>query len=219
LVSRRIEAGAYEIGKEAGDNLTESTLLRAIKTFVSENSESGKRAQAVAAGLLDVEFGSHRVEVGKVFDPSRQFPGDVVVRNKPQAIAPGLLLEAQDSAADNYGTSTVALAYEVRDKPVTANDLYHFVQRVLDHEVKRAVMIAVASQPPLGTEANDAIEWAAKRGVRLYVYLGWEQFLRDSMFRAQDGATPGSTYRAIFQRLAQVEVSSEGVERWELLGG
>lgn len=219
LVSRRTEVGLHEIGTKAGDGLTEYTLLRAIQAFVSENSESGKRAQAVVAGLLDVEFGSPRVEVGKVFDPSRHFAGDVVVKNKSQTVTSGLLLGVQDAASEDYSASTVALAYEVRDKLVTANDLYHFAQRVLDHKGKRAVMVAVAPQPPLETEEkNAAIEWAAERGVRLYVYLGWEQFLRDSLFRAQDDATPGSAYRAIFQRLAQVEVSPEGIKRWELLG-
>lgn len=218
LVSRRVEAELDEIGTEAGDDLTEYKLLHAIQTFVSEDSESGKRAQAVVAGLLDVEFGSPRVEVGKVFDPSRHFAGDVVVKNKSQTVTPGLLLGVQDAASENYSTSTVAISYEVRDKPVTANDLYHFAQRVIDHNGKRAVMVAVAPQPPLvAKETNAAIEWAAKRGVRLYVYLGWEQFLRDSLFRAQDGATAGSAYRAIFQRLVQVEVSPEGIKRWELL--
>jgi hypothetical protein len=218
LVARRVAEEAHEIGEDAGERLTEATLLRAIELFVSENSESGKRAQAVAAGLLDIEFGPERVEVGKVFDPSRHFPGDVVVRNEPAPMAANLLLELEDATTENYGASSLAIAYEVRDKPVTASDLYHFVQRALDHGGRRAVMLAVAPQPSLGADLDAALEWGAKRGVRLHLFLGWRDFLRSSMFRAQEGMTAGAAYRSIFKRLAQLEVSPEGVALWTRLG-
>ncbi|MBN8472943.1 restriction endonuclease, SacI family [Corallococcus exiguus] len=218
LRCRRAEFSAHEIGDKAGDALTEAALLRAIRAFVSENSESGKRAQAVAAGLLDTEFGTDRVVVGKVFDPSRHFPGDVVVRGEPLQATAGPFLELRDDRAQDNDTPAHSLCYEVRDKPVTANDLYHFTHRAMDHGVKRVVMLAVAHQHPLGEEQNDAIAWAAERGVRLYVYLDWERFVRDTMFRAQEGATPGAAYRAIFQRLSDLEVSPQGVNLWESLG-
>lgn len=79
--------------------VTPQGLEKAISSLVGANSEGGKRAQAVVAGLLDVVTGPDRVESGRVNDPSRHYPGDVAVR------------DANDHAKWEK-------AIEVRDKPV-----------------------------------------------------------------------------------------------------
>lgn len=214
LALRRTKKHKHSIGAEAGDGLTESALLRNICTFVSADSESGRRAQAVAAGLFDIIFGRERVDTGRIFDPSRRFPGDIVVKlgsHLETTNAPQPEIEAEP----HY--SPASLACEVRDKPISSNDLYHFVQRVIDHNGTRAVVIAVAPQSPLGREATAAFEWAAERGVRLQLYLGWEKIVRDAMFLAMEGETPGTAYRAIYRRLPEVEVSPAGTIHWESL--
>ncbi|ATB41563.1 hypothetical protein CYFUS_007029 [Cystobacter fuscus] len=214
LLVRKDNTEVHSISKDAGDKLTETTLLRIIQTFVSENSESGKRAQAVAAGLIDTEFGAHRVDVGKIFDPSRKFPGDIIVKDQTDNLITQASNLAQDSASLPYDNPRATLTYEVRDKSVTSEDLYHLARRALDHQVTRAVMLAVANQAPMGAKLNDAIHWSLQRGVRLHMYVGWESFLRDSLFRGRDNTTPGSAYRAIHKRLNQIEVSKEGIKRW-----
>jgi len=75
-------------------------LADTIVEFVRQDSEGGKRAQAVAAGLLDVFVGKGRVLAGRVNDPSRKYPGDVCVRSE-----------------DNQ--EVLVKAFEVRDKPVS----------------------------------------------------------------------------------------------------
>ena len=54
--------------------ITAEGLVRAIVALVQTESESGRRAQAVVAGLMDVFAGPERVESGPVKDPSRVPP-------------------------------------------------------------------------------------------------------------------------------------------------
>ena len=89
-----------------------SALPAAIRALVRENSENGKRAQAVVAGLLDAFAGPDRVESGRINDPSRHHPGDVCVR----------------SAEDR---SRWEKAFEVRDKVVSVSDVRLFTRKCL----------------------------------------------------------------------------------------
>ncbi|MGO7375071.1 restriction endonuclease, SacI family [Rhizobium ruizarguesonis] len=59
--------------------MTPASLATAIQNFVGENSEGGKRAQAVVAGLFDAAFGEGSVESARINDPSCSHPGDVCV--------------------------------------------------------------------------------------------------------------------------------------------
>jgi hypothetical protein len=54
-------------------------LAECIARFVTENSEYGRRAQAIVAGMLDVFAGPQNVVSGRINDPSRHHPGDVCV--------------------------------------------------------------------------------------------------------------------------------------------
>ena len=50
-------------------------LLEAAVQFTDEDSEGGKRGQALAAAAFDLVFDD--VRMGRINDPSRRFPGDV----------------------------------------------------------------------------------------------------------------------------------------------
>ena len=89
---------------------------------MKEDSEGGKRAQAVAAGLLDVLFGPERVITRRVNDPSRDSPGDV-----------GILRPGNGSGIER--------AFEVRDKPVAAPETRRFVRRVAEARIDRAGIV------------------------------------------------------------------------------
>ena len=88
-------------------------LAAAVSAFVREDSEGGKRAQAVVAGLLDVFAGDGRVDSGRINDPSRKYPGDVCVRS---ADAPEIIEKA----------------IEVRDKAVHVSDIQIFGKKCID---------------------------------------------------------------------------------------
>ena len=53
--------------------ITPERLTAAIQEFVRADSEHGKRAQAIVAGLLDVFATPTRVESGRINDPSRKY--------------------------------------------------------------------------------------------------------------------------------------------------
>jgi len=57
-------------------------LAAVISAFVEANSEGGRRAQAVVAGLLDIAFGTDRIVTGRINDPSRKHPGDICVKGE-----------------------------------------------------------------------------------------------------------------------------------------
>ena len=88
-------------------------LAERIAGFVAERSEGGRRAQAVAAGLVDVFAGPGRVVAGRINDPDRHLPGDVGVRSV-----------AEEDAWEKV--------IEVRDKRVAVSDLHAFAAKCLE---------------------------------------------------------------------------------------
>ena len=167
--------------------IDQATLVSEISQLVSAKSEGGKRAQAVAAGLLDALYGEDRVRVERVNDPDRRFPGDVAVMSE------GGSLER---------------AYEVRDKPVTENDAYHFVEKVARLGGQRAAVVAAATRQR-DLDMDEAQAYAAARDVMLSTYTGWDRLVADVLFLA-----PGSPLQVsskvcerIMFRLEELEAS------------
>lgn len=174
------------------------TLADAISTLVTDNSEGGKRAQAVAAGLLDVYAGPNRITAGRINDPSRHFPGDVCIHS--------------DDAS-----SEVEKAFEIRDKPVSISDIQIFVKKCIDMGVREsAVLMASENQAPLDQEI---VVWADELGIGLTLFLGWNQFVSEILFWSTpvkpDAAE--SAVDRIRQRLIEVEASEESVFLWDKL--
>lgn len=174
-------------------------LAALIADFVRENSEGGRRAQAVVAGLLDVFAGTGRVESGRINDPSRKYPGDVCVRM------------AEDPESWEK-------AIEVRDKPVSASDVQIFGKKCVDMGVREAAVVMVAdTQPPLDVEALSA--WASGFGIGLTLFHGWPTVVDQVLFWAEL-PKPEAVLEAverIEERLIAVEASPEAVDRWQSL--
>ena len=178
-------------------SVTAATLAAAITTFVQENSEGGRRAQAVVAGLFDVFAGPERVESGRINDPSRNYPGDVAVR-------------ALDGSWEK--------AVEVRDKPVAESDIYIFGRKCLETGVREsAVLLAATNQPQL----NDAgiAGWASRSGLGLTLFYGWPTLVDQALFWADvarvDAIAAAVTH--IDARLIGLEASSAAVALWQSL--
>lgn len=178
-------------------NVTWSTLAIAIQRLVSEDSEGGRRAQAVVAGMLDVFVGVERVESGRINDPSRHYPGDVAVRN----IAGGW-----------------DKAIEVRDKVVTETDVRIFGRACLSKGVREAaVMLAAPSQPRLDEVA--LVAWAADAGLGLTLFYGWPYFVDQVLFWSS-AAKPQAVEVAVATieaRLMAVQASPASVLTWHAL--
>jgi hypothetical protein len=182
--------------KDGEASITPEQLIVAIKALIRNDSEGGKRAQAVVAGLLDVFAGVDRVESGRINDPSRKYPGDVCIR-------------AED--IEEWEKS-----FEVRDKPVAASDVQIFANRCIAMRVREAAVVMVADgQEELDAEALSA--WAAERGLSLALFHSWDSIVDQALFWADvpklDGAREAVTF--IRERLQGVEASVEAVALWD----
>lgn len=185
--------------KGEGTTITPEQLVSAVRAFVRQDSEGGRRAQAVVAGLFDVFAGTERVESGRINDPSRKYPGDVCVRAAPES-------DAWEKAI------------EVRDKPVAVSDVQIFGKKCVDMGVREAAIVMVSDrQAPLEAETLSA--WAAGFGIGLTLFQGWESIIDQALFWAAL-PKPESASKAlglIHDRLLSVEASPEGVALWDEL--
>lgn len=180
---------------------TPEQLTAAIQHFVREDSEGGRRAQAIVAGLLDVFAGRARVESGRINDPSRKYPGDVCVR----------------FADDPH---TWEKAFEVRDKPVALSDVQIFGKKCIDMSVREAALVMVSDQQtPLDEDA--LARWADGFGLGLTLFNGWPVFVEQVLFWSALPKPVAATQALarIHERLVMVEVSPTAVERWGTLTG
>ncbi len=174
-------------------------LTTAISRLVLDNSERGKRAQAVVAGLMDVFAGPERVESGRIHDPSRKYPGDVCVR----------------SEAD---PNTWEKAIEVRDKPVAVSDVQTFAKKCIDMAVREAALVMVSEHQET-LDAAALTRWANGFGIGLTLFHGWDGFIEQALFWSEL-PKPVAASRAvgfIHQRLVMVEAAPEAVVLWRSL--
>lgn len=181
---------------EAALALTE--FIQRIEDFVLEASEGGRRAQAIAAGLMDAFQDGGIVETGRVNDPSREVPGDIAVFD-PQ----------EDDSAP-----VLRMVIEVRDKSVTDADVDTFAARA-SASVGRAAVLAVAlGQGPIDVKSAQTL--AAKRGLDLQVFVGWSPYARQIFFWSPDDAAKAirAAHAFVYQRLIELECSSDAQKAW-----
>lgn len=170
-----------------------------VSRFVGEDSEGGKKAQAVVAGLLDTYYGTHNVDSGRINDPSRHYPGDVFV-NSPN---PQLFSQS----------------FEVRDKPVTQTDVQIFVNKCVQYgkTIPNLVMVSPRQQV---LDLTSLTTWALT-SYNLYVkfYLGWSGFIYGKMseFCCVPDEYISQSVNNIRERLIQVEISVGGMNSFKKL--
>jgi hypothetical protein len=174
-------------------------LLASIDSFVKEDSEGGRRAQAVAAGLMDVVEGEENVETGRINDPDRNFPGDVAAYTR----------------AARGKERKIIRVLEVRDKAISQSDLHVFASKAAGFAVARAGILVVApNQQPLNIAEAQAE--AAAEGVNLELFIGWTAFVRQLFFWLRgDAADPVTdAHERIYKRLVELECSSQAQKVW-----
>ena len=177
--------------REGTTQITPESLTTTIQEFVRLNSEHGKRAQAIVAGLLDVFATPARVESGRINDPSRKYPGDVCVRS--------------ETNPDEWDK-----AFEVRDKPVAVSDAQIFGKKCVDMQVREAAVVMVSDRQPALNSAQLA-QWASGFGLGLTLFHGWAEFVNQVLFWSALPKFEGANQAVEFirQRLIDVEVASE----------
>lgn len=182
-----------------GRALSLRDLAAAITSFVTEDSQGGRRAQAIAAAIVDVLDGPERVESGRINDPSRKTPGDVVVFS---------------SGEDR----SVQKAIEVRDKPVTTSDVLIFANKCLAFQVPDAAVLAVSAKPSeIDGEAIQA--WSEQAGIAVTIISSWMDLLAPVVFWS-DTPTLAALSQVVARvgiRLEAVEAGPEALARWQEL--
>ncbi|MFI0472021.1 restriction endonuclease, SacI family [Halomonas sp. HMF6819] len=185
--------GVYE------STVNQAELLAAIQLFVSKNSEGGKRAQAVTAGVLDVYAAPELVLSASINDPSKNRPGDVCVYS--------------DSSL-----SQVEKAFEVKDKPVSLADIQIFGRNCLSMEAKEAAIVMSSREQP-AIDQQEVTGWAQHFGIAVTLFFGWEDFLNQALFWSMP-PTPeivSKVAERVRIRLIEIQVSAGSVERWDSL--
>ena len=179
--------------------ITPERLTAAIHSFVREDSEGGRRAQAVVAGLLDVFVGRERVESGRINDPSRKYPGDVCVR-----------AAAQPDVWEK--------AIEVRHKPVAVSDVQIFGKKCIDMAVREAALVMVSDQQTQLDEGALA-RWADGFGLGLTLFHGWDLFVDQVLFWSALPKPVAATQSLarIHDRLIMVEATPNAIVLWRTL--
>lgn len=182
-----------------GENMqviSTAELSEIITCFVAKSSEGGKRAQAIVAGLLDLLAGNDRVLSGRINDPDRHLPGDVGIRKKKN---PDLWEKV----------------FEVRDKSVSKEDVYLFIQKAIENNIQEAAIICThSSQTKLNM--SEISTWAKKKGTSITFFLGWDAFIEQIAFWSEKPQIDGlkEVPKLIYTRLIEIEASEETVNTW-----
>ncbi len=193
---RRKYSPSYATLGEDLKTLTPHEMSEIIARFVAENSEGGKRAQAVVAGLLDLFAGADRVMSGRINDPDRHLPGDVGIRNRENP-------------------ETWEKVFEVRDKAVTNEDVYLFIQKAIENCVKEAAVVcAHSSQDKLNIKEIGL--WAKERNTSISFFLGWSDFIEQIAFWSEKPQSDGlkALPKLVYDRLVEIEASEDAIEMW-----
>ena len=178
-------------------SISESEFHALVVSITKDGSEGGRRAQAIAAGLLDLFAGEDRVVSGRINDPDRHLPGDVGVKS---------LLDAKEWER----------VLEVRAKPISNADLISFAQKCAENGVWKAAILAASTQQE-NLDATDALSWASSNGVALTVFVGWPEFINQVLFWSghSNGSSLNLAIAHIRRRLIEIEVSAQTVEEWD----
>jgi hypothetical protein len=197
---RRAHHPDYPTAPKVPPLITPERLSHLVERLIAANSEGGRRAQAVTAGVMDaVSEAPRRVRTGRINDPDRHFAGDV-----------GVLASGEGTLWERV--------FEVRDKPVTPEDVVLFAGKLAQEGITRGAVLAVAANQHR-FDVSPAVEWASSIGVYLVVFFGWKPFIEQALFWCADGAAEACnlTYQRIRERLIEAEASPAAIHLWDAL--
>ncbi len=171
-------------------------FINDVTTFVAMNSENGKRAQACAAGILEI-FSSGNVITSRINDPDRKMAGDVNV-------------------IENMLTTH---ALEVRDKPVSENDIFHFIDKVEKFNISNAGVLS-ASKDQKNINLSEAYAYGMNKNINTVFFWGWDEYIRSILFLSKYNFVKSCPflYSKIFERCVEMEVSQSGLDEWAKTG-
>lgn len=174
-----------------------SGLVEAMAEFVARDPEGGRRGQAFVAAALDLVFPEVRTQ--RVNDPSRHWPGDVVVR------------------ADG----AITLAAEVKQRLATETEILQFVEKLSRIGIERGLVAALdPKQPPLPVSDLQKVAWE-RHQVHLMVFDDPRDLLLAAFTWSREALGPALVRfpRLVAARLQELEVSPQGIADWLAIFG
>lgn len=199
---KRDFTSSFIVGASAGDHLVLPTLEAAIVALIAADSEDGRCAQAVAAGLLASNPATADIEVGHVNDPDRNFPLDIAIYQTDEE------------------ERKVVIAVEVKDKAIDGAEVLAGIEKALTFDISTVIYLAVSSRQ---REITFLAEYQRSRdmGCNLVVYTNWTDFIRTCVgFSTQPSPELYSNiYRLIGYYLAELGVSQVGIDIWKNFSG
>jgi hypothetical protein len=197
-VRRKNFVAAFDVGEMAGDHHVLPTLEAAIIALLSNGSEEGRVAQAVAAGLLASSSHTSDIEVGHVNDPDRNFPLDIAICQTVE------------------GEREVVIAVEVKDKKIGGAEVIQSIEKAVELGVNSVIYLAVAK----GQLKQDFVfeyQRARDMGCNLVIYDDWTDFIRTCIGFSTRSAPEiySSIYNMIGLYLVELGVTQQGVDCWK----
>lgn len=168
------------------------TLVAMTEEFVTSNPELGRRGQALLAAALDLVFDD--VRTARVNDPSRHWPGDVVVGDGEQLLA----------------------SAEAKQRQPLDSEIMQFAERCQAFGIRRA-FYAVFPASLVSSRWQSLPEEALRRyRVNLTLLAGVREVLGAAVAWMPRSVADALTSfpRLLAERLSELEVSDEGQRRW-----
>jgi hypothetical protein len=196
VVRRRVAEAARK--KAAAELKSEPVslprLARVVAAFVADQTESGRRGQALAAAALDCAL--PRVELGAIHDPDAF---DVIAFRDEEQVVP-------------------SFAVQVKQKVVDEEAAMELAEAAADEGVPTALLIAIgAGQPPIDEES--VAGRTESLGVSVLVITSVAQLLRG--LAAYSAVTPREIAtqlpRAFDLRMREIECEPSALQQWEEL--
>jgi hypothetical protein len=184
---RAAAAARHTTIENAGATLDD--VLKLAETFIRQDSEGGKRGQALVAAMLDCVH--DRVQTGSI--------------NNPRAF---------DVRAD--GANGAILAVEVKQKPVGAEQVLHLAEVASAHGFDKVLYAALAADQPQLDYSELRGRAAAEHGMLLAIATTVDE-LANVLFVAADPSARdlAATLPDLFQtRQRELRVSDAGQEHW-----
>ncbi|MFJ7286091.1 restriction endonuclease, SacI family [Pseudomonas sp. NPDC099000] len=198
ILSRKKDfSTSFVVGEAAGDHFVLPTLEAAIRSLISVDSEDGRCAQAVAAGLLAANPSTSDIEVGHINDPDRNFPLDIAV-----------YYPVNDDRR-------LSLAIEVKDKAVGTAEVLSSLEKALNFDVRTVIYLAISSRQVQVDFSTESIR-ARDMGCNLIIYTSWADFIRSCIGFSSDAGPVlySHIYKLIGQYLQELGVSQAGIDVW-----
>ena len=139
-------------------------VIAEMRELVGRGGESGRRAEAVVAAALDLAFPNVHMN-RKANDPSRHWPGDVVV------LTPGSTIRSKASR-------DVVMSAEVKERSATEGEIMQFASNIAGAGIQRGLYAAMAStQSELAPEQLQQEIWKRHK-VFVTVVVGTDSLVR-----------------------------------------